>query len=285
MPMSQTGRLFAGTLVLLLISHLISTAEIPDLGIALDWFTDSENLISFSTIIGFNSYADNSSPVDYLTDAQIVGLGSRATDRMRTIGADRVPNAMAVVCTGNEIFFASSIKGPDAGKWLNPRPGDSRPNILIDAAGGCRLTSGHRTDGRCGEINVMDLIYGWKGQLNFQGTRSRIMVWGKYSNEPLHVMPPCGNPPGRYGCEAFLRTIANPQDPEASNKPLDPNNLRVIPTNTPPDTNWPDGLTFTVHRYRFARADAAEVCQALDHFDPNTPELRRRTNTSPVIRL
>ena len=273
MQAALNGRLLLVILILSLVSSSIST---PNIGIQQDWFTTSDELISFSGIIQFDQNDDGSNPVSALSDGQLVGLASKAYDEMTAFRNGNTPGAMAVVATNNEIFFASSIRGGDRGHWLNPQNGNTRPSILIMAAGGCRLGGNHRTGGRCGEINLFDLYWNWKTNLNLQGSHSRIVVWGTYTGSPLQILPPCKNDQGRYGCEVFLKAATNPQNPTAD---LDDANLRVIPKSTAVDQSWPNGLTFTYRQSRLNGGDQAACEMMDDEFDPDHPELRRRTYT------
>ena len=274
MQAALNGRLFLVIIILSLVSSSIST---PNIGIQQDWVTTSEELISFSGLISFNQNDDGSNPVSDLSDGQIVGLASKAYDEMTAFGNSNAPGAMAVMATNNEIFFASSIRGSDRGQWLNPQNDDTRPNILIKAAGGCRLGGDHRIGGRCGEINLFDLYWNWKKSLNLQGTHSRIVVWGTYNGSPLGILNPCQAREGRYGCDNFLRAATNPQNPKAH---LDDANLRVIPKTTAVDQSWPNGLTFTHRQARLTGGDKAALCEMMDdEFDPNHPELRKRMYT------
>ena len=278
MQAALNGRLLLVILILSLVSSSIST---PNIGIQQDWFTTSDDLISFSGIIQFNQNDDGSNPVSALSDGQVVGLASKAYDEMTAFGNSNTPGAMAVMATNNEIFFASSFRGSDRGLWLNPQNDDTRPNILVKAAGGCRLAGNHRIGGRCGEINLFDLYYNWKTNLNLQGTHSRIVVWGTYDGSPLEVLNPCLPREGRYGCDSFLRAATNPQNPTAH---LDDANLRVIPKATAADQSWPNGLTFTYRQSRLNSGDKAVACEiADDEFDPNHPELRKRGYTLSSI--
>ena len=273
------GRLSVAILILSLVSSVIST---PNIGIQQDWFTTSDELISFSGIIQFNQNDDGSNPVPALSDGQLVGLASKAYDEMTAFGNSNTPGAMAVMATNNEIFFASSIRGNDRGRWLNPHNDDTRPDILVKAAGGCRLGGNHRIGGRCGEINLFDLYYNWKTNLNLQGTHSRIVVWGTYNGSPLEILNPCLPHEGRYGCDSFLRAATNPQNPTAH---LDDANLKVIPKATGVDQSWPNGLTFTYKQSRLNGGDKAAVCEiGDDEFDPDHPELRKRKYTFSGIR-
>ena len=279
MQAALTGRLLVVILILSLVSRSIST---PDIGIQQDWFTDSEELNSFSGIIQFNQNDDGSNPVSALSDGQLVGLASKAYDEMTAFGNINTPGAMAVMATNNEIFFASALRGGDRGHWLNPQIDDTRPNILIRAAGGCRLAGNHRLSGRCGEINLFDLYFNWKTNLNLQGTQSRIVIWGTFDNSPLQILNPCRGAGSRYGCDAFLRAATNPQNPTAH---LDDANLKVIPKTTAVDQSWPNGLTFTYKQQRPSTSDKAALCEIADtEFDPNQPELRKRAYALPGIR-
>lgn len=166
-------RLYAIVLVFSLILGAIST---PDIGIQQDWFANPNgDLISFSGIISFNQNDDGSNPVSSLSDGQLVGLASKAYDEMSSKITDQRPGAMAVLASNNEIFFSSSIKN-DRGNWLGIKTDQARPQVLIEAAGGARLSGSHRIGGHCGEINLMSLFYDYKRSLNFQGTNSRLVV-------------------------------------------------------------------------------------------------------------
>ena len=279
MHAALNGRLHVVVLIFSLICSAIPT---PNIGIQQDWFTTSDELISFSGIIQFNQNDDGSNPVSALSDGQLVGLAAKAYDEMTAFRNSNTPGAMTVMATNNEVFFASSIRGSDRGLWLNPQPGDTRPDILVKAAGGCRLGGNHRTGGRCGEINLFDLFYEWKKNLNLQGSHSRIITWGTYNGAPLEILNPCLPHEGRYGCDSFLRAVTNPQNPTAH---LDDANLRVIPKVTAVDQSWPNGLTFTYKQSRLNSGDKAVVCEILDaEFDPDHPELRKSKYTLSGIR-
>lgn len=231
-------------MVILLLSLVLSAISTPDIGIQQDWVSegqDPSDLISYSGIIQFNQNGDGTNPVDALSDGKLVGLASKAYEEMKAFPRQNKPNTMVVMATNNEIYFASSMTGKDRGNWLSSRAIDpGRPNILIDAAGGCRLGGFHRKGGRCGEINLFDLFYNWNDNLNLRGSHSRTLAWGSDEGQQPKVYYPCFWDEGKYGCYDFLRAATN-DDPKAH---LDDANLKLVNVNTQIDQSWPEGLQF-----------------------------------------
>ena len=262
-------------LLLLIVSRARST---PNIGIQQDWISGDEgpdDLISFSGIIEFNQNDDGTNPVDTLSDGKLVGLASKAFDEMNALPQRNKPNTIAVMATKNQIYFASSMTGEDRGNWLSSKHYEhGRANILIEAAGGCRLGGIHRKGGRCGEINLFDLFYNQNKHLNLRGSHSRILAWGSFEGAPAKVYHPCRDDDPRYGCESFLKAATN----DDQKKKLDDANLKVVNKHTRIDQSWPEGLQFRYRSLRLPASDFDAACRDLeDPFDPNHPELRRRT--------
>ena len=230
--------------------------------------------MSFSGVIQFNQNDDGTNPVDSLSDGKLVGLASKAFDEMRASPQENKPNMMVVMATKNQIYFASSMTGRDRGNWLSTEEGEvGRPNILIEAAGGCRLAGTHKVGGRCGEINLFDLFYNWNKHLDLQGSHSRIVAWGSLNYKPARAYHPCKKFDTNYGCEDFLKA-ATKNDPKEK---LDDANLKVVNKNTQIDRSWPEGLQFHYVSRRVPASDYDVACKAEDDpFDPNHPELRKR---------
>lgn len=272
---------FLSTLLLCFILRTFATSNV---GIQQDWFEGHDSLLSFSAVMVYNANPDGSSPVPSITDGQMVGLAAKAYAEMITIWTaipnkadNKPPGAMAVLAINNEIYFASVIKA-DRENWLGIGHDDGgKPQALVNAAGGCRIGgSSHRIGGRCGEINLMDTYYTRNQNLNFQGTGSRLVVWGTWDsgNVPLQILPPCIDNAGRYGCYTFLRAIANPQNPK---QPLNDADLKVIAKTTALDNGYPNGLNSVTRFARLSAEDKALLCAiADDPYDPDHPELRKR---------
>lgn len=228
----------------------------------------------------FNANPDGSSPVTSITDGQLVGLAAQAYQEMVTIWnaipnkADtNKPGAMAAFAINNEIYFASVIKS-DRQNWLGVGQDVTKPQALVNAAGGCRIGgSAHRINGNCAEINLMDTYYTRNNNLNFQGSQSRLVVWGTYGSAS-QILAPCSNHGDRYGCYTFLRAIANPQNPTQN---LQPNDIKVITISTALDNSFPNGLVAVKVYARLSTQDQAALCEVADApYDPDSPELRRR---------
>lgn len=147
------------------------------------------------------------------------------------------------MATGNDLIFASSIKGT-MGTWLNAQgstQGLALPQQLETAAGGARLGElFHSKEGTCGEVNLMELFWKYKGSLNLQGSGSRMTVW---SNPLKKHIDPCGDRDARYGCDTFIRSIANPNVPDSH---LDGADIRYNDKKQSFDEgwSWPQGVTF-----------------------------------------
>ena len=263
---------FSSTLLLCLTLRIFAT---PTVGIQQDWLEGHDSLLSFSAIMVFNAKSDGSSPVPSITDGQMVGLAAQAYQEMLTIWnaipdkVDPKPGAIAAFAINNEIYFASVVKA-DRQHWLGLGQ-SAKPQVLMEAAGGCRIAgSVHRTDGHCAEINLMDTYYTRNKNLNFQGSRSRLVVWGT----DYGILPPCSDSVSRYGCYKFLRAIANPQNPQQQ---LQDNDMKVIASNTARDNSFPVGLVSRNVYTRISTQEKAALCEiADDPYDPNKPELRRR---------
>lgn len=181
---------------------------------------------------------------------------------------------MAVLAVKNEIYFASVIKS-DRQNWLGIGHSDrGKPQALVTAAGGCRIGgSSHRIGGRCGEINLMDTYYTRNRALDFQGSGSRLVVWGTFDNVPLQILSPCLDAGGRYGCYTFLRAIANPQNPKQQLQDVD---MKVI-KNTARDNGYPSGLASITTYARISTQIKDALCEISDDpYDPDNPELRKR---------
>lgn len=259
-----------------LLTYVLKVFATPNVGIQQDWRSEHPALMSFSAIMRFNPNADGSNPVDALSDAQLVALSSKAYDEMNTLWRalppnDRgtgLPGVMATIAIKNEIYFASSINS-DRQNWLGIGKDKTKPQELEAAAGGCRLggLSHKMAGGSCGEVNLMDLYFSDKGELNFKGSGSRIVPWSGQFKTNIN---PCMNAGDRYGCDTFLRAITNPDDKNAH---LDNANMKVVQKCTAPDTNWPNGVTF---KNGNPRLSVQGICAILDDpYDPNNPELRR----------
>ncbi len=271
-------------LSIFLLCFILRTFATPNVGIQQDWFQGHDSLLSFSAVMVYGANPDGTSPVPSITDGQMVGLAAQAYAEMITIWNaipnkedPKPPGAMAVLAIKNEIYFASVIKA-DRENWLGIGHDDGgKPQILVNAAGGCRIGgSSHRIGGRCGEINLMDIYYSRNQNLNFQGTGSRLVVWGTWDSGkvPLQILAPCIDSAGRYGCYTFLRAIANPQNPK---QPLNDADMGVIAKNTALDNSYPNGLNSGTRYARLSTQDQALLCAIDDEpYDPNQPELRKR---------
>lgn len=271
--------IFSSTLLLCLILRTFAT---PNVGIQQDWLQGHDSLMSFSAIMVFNANPDGTNPVTSITDGQLVGLAAKAYDEMIALWTpipykenNNQPGAMAVLAINNEIYFASMIKA-DRQNWLGSGRSDGgKPQALVNAAGGCRIGgSSHRIGGRCGEINLMDTYYTRNNALNLQGSRSRLVVWGAFSGSPLQILSPCLDSASRYGCYAFLRAIANPQNPQ---RPLQNADLKVIAKNTARDNSFPNALVSVTTYARLSTVIKDALCEISDDpYDPDSPDLRRK---------
>ncbi|KAL9593258.1 MAG: hypothetical protein Q9219_007627 [cf. Caloplaca sp. 3 TL-2023] len=257
--------------VLTLLLSALEVLSIPNLGIQRDWLQGGEDsngdykLQSFSSVLDFNADEQGDNPVDSLSDAQLVGMASVAFDEMIAFSGPSKPEIMVLLASGNSLYFASSLRGSRDYFYGTGVLENHRPQELIDAAGGVRISGSFHKTANHGEVNVMDLFYTRNGRLSFQGTSSRIIAWGIVSGirRPYN---PCSGTESRYGCKIFLQRIANPSNPQA---PLNKADLINIDQDTSPDFDL-DGLSFV---NRNPRADYNTACSVLDmDFDPDHPE-------------
>ena len=269
---------FSSLLVLCLVLRTFAT---PNIGIQQDWFQGDDSLLSFSAIMVFNANPDGIHPVPSITDGQMVGPAAKVYDEMIALWTaipnkknnDR-PGAVAVLAVKNEVYSASVIKA-DRHNWLGiGRSDGGKLQALVDAAGGCRIGgSSHRIGGRCGEVNFMDTYYTRNRDLNFQGSGSRLVVWGTFDNFSLQNLSPYLNAGGRYGCHTFLRAIANPQNPKQQLQDAD---LKVI-KNTARDNSYPSGLASITKYARLSTQIKDALCEISDDpYDLDSPDLRRK---------
>ncbi|KAI4123738.1 MAG: hypothetical protein LQ341_007159 [Variospora aurantia] len=188
---------------------------------------------------------------------------------MRSAGGDYPkPAAMALLALDNEVYLASSILS-DRRNWLGKGRDvqDQRPQILARAAGAARIAGAfHRIGGGCGEVNIMDLYHYRNKNLDLAGKRARIVVWATKDGN-TNIFNPCLTPANGYGCQDFLKAVANPSDPR---QPLKDENLKVIAKQTSRDNGWPDGVKFAYSSVRFTQAEK-ESCEMIDDdpYDPN----------------
>lgn len=261
--------------ILNLLLFALKVSAVPNLGIQRDWLPGGEDengefkLVSFSSVLDFNADEQGNNPVESLSDAQLVGFASRAFDEMFELAGLIKPEIMVLLASGNSLYFASSLRGSRDYFFGTGVPENHRPQVLINAAGGVRIAGSFHKTANHGEVNVMDLFFIRNGQLNFQGTSSRIVAWGIVTGQRGAVNP-CSGTESRYGCKIFLQRIANPRNPDA---PLNKADLINIKRDTDPDYNLPDGLEFV---NRNPRADYNAACFVPDmDYDPDHPDRRK----------
>ena len=259
---------------LLLCAFILPALCTPDIGIKRDWLLEGyDGIVSFSGVLVFDAKPDKTNPVQDLSDAQLVGVCAKAFDEMRSAdGGNDKPGAMALLAIENEVYLASSIKGDRRG-WLGEGRGtdEQRPQILAKAAGAARIAgSFHRIGGACAEVNIMDVYYQRKQELDFSGKKARLVVWATKDGD-TNIFNPCSTPANGYGCKDFLQAVGNPSNPR---EPLKAENLKVIAKSTNRDDSWPDGVNFSFNSVRPSTDDKAALCMDIDEdpFDPNNPD-------------
>lgn len=120
----------------------------------------------------------------------------------------------------NEIFLASSVKG-----------GDIEELISESGVGDHLSECGHRTNGRCGELNVLQLYHDHSKGCDPKG--SRIAVWGTGGHGPPKLLPPCSE--GGNGCKKLvgkfdLKAITRIETHEPAGWKMTAENLRNKPS-------------------------------------------------------
>lgn len=149
-----------------------------------------------------------------MTDAKLLHLAVVAYNEMVAIWRARdlesrlLPGAMAVIASGDKLYFASSIRTVPGGVKLKDVPQGSIKDIMVDA-----LTMGigtHSHKGGCGEMNCLELF--WASNLKqdppIGPPKPRVAIWvlpgwKKIDTNSEINAPPCtwksGANPG-YGC-------------------------------------------------------------------------------------
>lgn len=233
--------------ILFVFAFLISIiSAVPTIGIQKDFAAQfpSNGYQSYSAYIAF---PDTSVPGDKtkMSDAQFINLVHHAYDEMiarwRTaqLGTDGCPGAMIGMESGGLMYFASSVRSPDAID-INAFDADIYGSIgwfqtqcMVEGMGT------HRTGGRCAEINVLRLYGDVSGVADApdhpQGvyksppktnTSPRVAVWGRPDNagpddgKETFFTPCQDSASGGYGCQRLasrygLKSVSK-QDPDGA---------------------------------------------------------------------
>lgn len=144
--------------------------EPGSLGIQLDWnlFTEGGEGVLFSSVITLDE-PPNLSKKEFkeLAIDAFVEMDKMAIQYK--FGAARRPTVMTTLITGNQIFFASSLKNGDQV--------DLDPQTAADLAE-CKKGNGnnHKNQGRCGEIMTFDDYYRNNGIADRLNDKSRIVA-------------------------------------------------------------------------------------------------------------